>query len=164
MKKSLILLLILAVLFAGFAFLGRPKDIVRIHIRAVSDSEEDQARKLRVRDTLNAYLAPGLTACRTKAEAVAYLSGELDTLRALAEREAGVSVTVTLGQEDFPERTYNGKTFPAGEYTALIVTLGEGRGHNWWCVAFPPLCYQKAEGAVQYRSWIADLLNKWGIL
>lgn len=164
MKKGLILLLILAILLTGSAVLQRQKDIVRIHIRAVSNSEEDQAQKLRVRDTVNAYLAPGLTACRTKAEAVAYLSGELDALRTIAEQEAGVPVTVSLGEESFPERTYDGKTFPAGEYTALIITLGEGQGHNWWCVAFPPLCYQKAEGAVQYRSWIADLLNKWGLL
>ena len=164
MKKTIIIFLILALLLAGAAYLGRPKEIIRIHIRAVSDSEEDQQQKLLVRDEINAYLSAGLTACRSKNDAVAYLSGELDAIRALAEETAGVPATVSLGQEQFPERTYNGKTYPAGEYTALIVTLGEGQGHNWWCVAFPPLCYQKAEGAVQYRSWIVDLLTKWGIL
>ncbi|MBO7390523.1 MAG: stage II sporulation protein R, partial [Clostridia bacterium] len=71
---------------------------------------------------------------------------------------------VRLGRESFPTRTYGDLTLKEGVYDAVIVELGSGEGKNWWCVAYPPLCFIAAEETgkeeVEYRSWIADLFRK----
>ena len=101
--------------------------LLRLHVIAASDDEEEQALKLRVRDAVLSYLAP--------------------RLEGAADREAeGRAVSVTLGRERYPLREYEGFTLPAGEYESLRVVLGEGQGHNWWCIVFPPLCLSAAEG------------------
>ena len=71
---------------------------------------------------------------------------------------------VTLGNEYFPEKTYNNKTYPEGEYTALIIEIGEGAGRNWWCVAFPNMCYTTSEKKVEYKSFFVELLERIGVL
>ncbi len=142
-----------------------PKDIVRIHIRANSDSEADQQVKIQVRDEINEYLSPKLTNVKTKKQAEEIISGAIPEIKEIAENVSGENVNVTLSEEQFPEKTYNDKVYPAGEYTALIVSIGEGEGHNWWCVAFPPMCYTSSKsGKTEYRSLIYDFLERIGIL
>lgn len=125
--------------------------IVRLHVIAVSDEEAEQALKLRVRDAVLAYLGPELEGIDDAQEARALLEARLPEIRAAAISAAeGRSVSVTLGQENYPTRRYEGFSLPAGRYESLRVVLGEGRGHNWWCVVFPPLCLSAAEaGRVQ---------------
>ena len=121
--------------------------LVRLHVVAVSDSEEEQALKLRVRDAVLQYLAPRLEDAPDRDAAKAILLDALDGIRTAAERAAeGRRVTVTLSKERYPLRRYEGFSLPAGEYESLRVVLGEGAGHNWWCVVFPPLCLTAAEG------------------
>ena len=108
--------------------------LVRLHVVANSDSPEDQAAKLRLRDEITALLAPALAEARTREEALAILQTRLQDIEALGD------VTVSLGTEMFPTRHYESFSLPAGEYVALRVVMGEGRGKNWWCVLFPPLC------------------------
>ncbi len=165
MKKIIAVLVLLATFAFMLVRVNAYDDIVRIHILAASDSEEDQQTKLLVRDAVNEYLAPILSECKTKHQAEAVLSDRLDDIRAIAERTAGRDVRVTLTDEEFPERTYNDKVYPAGKYTALKVMIGEAQGRNWWCVAFPPMCYvsDNSDG-VTYRSLIADFLERIGIL
>ncbi len=121
--------------------------LVRLHVIAASDEEAEQALKLRVRDAVLAYLAPKLEDAPDRDAAKEMLGADLDGIREAAESAAeGRAVTVTLSRERSPLRQYEGFALPAGEYESLRVVLGEGEGHNWWCVVFPPLCLSAAEG------------------
>ena len=146
-----------------------PADYIRIHVRANSDSTEDQNVKLAVRDAIVQYLAPLSVGVKSKSQMWELLksrSDEIcqtanDTLVSCGYRYTG---SVTLGRERFPTRTYGDLTLEEGEYDAVIVSLGKGEGKNWWCVAFPPMCFiaseQTGKEEVEYRSWILDLFRK----
>ncbi len=119
--------------------------VVRLHVLANSDSEEDQALKLQVRDAILTVTTPLLEGVSEQDEAIARLEGNMDTIRAAAEeviaREGRRdSVSLVIGLEDYPRRDYDSFCFPAGEYVSLRVLIGEGEGQNWWCCLFPPLC------------------------
>ena len=120
--------------------------VIRLHVLANSDSEADQALKLKVRDrvleTAEEYFTPGATLEETQAVLTAHLA---DIAAAGAEQvaEEGYQYPVTVSMEEnywFPTKEYTDFALPAGNYTALRVVIGEGRGQNWWCVVFPPLC------------------------
>ena len=140
------LLCTLAVLFAYAAGVSLAREhladgLVRLHVIANSDSAADQALKLRVRDAVLDYITPRLDGSESPADARAVLSRELDGIgRAAASAAEGRQVTVSLGTELYPSREYEGFTLPAGRYESLRVVLGEGEGHNWWCIVFPPVC------------------------
>ncbi len=119
--------------------------VVRLHVLANSDSEEDQAVKLMVRDAILDVTVPLLQDCRTKEEAVLLLEENRSLLTETAKEvlhEQGFddAVNIEMGLEDYPTRTYDSLCFPAGEYISMRVSLGEGEGQNWWCCLFPPLC------------------------
>ena len=144
------LIALCAVLLSGLWAEGRQASIagslVRLHVLAVSDAPEEQAVKLRVRDAVLSCLAPRLADVHNADEAGAVLASSLDLIRTAAESAAGGrAVRVSLGEECYPTRDYAGFTLPAGRYRSLRVVLGEGQGHNWWCVVFPPLCLAAAE-------------------
>jgi len=121
-------------------------DLIRLHVIAVSDNEAEQALKLRVRGAVLGYLRPLLSSAADAADAHALLEQALPGVKAAAEAVSeGRTVAVTLGPEDYPLRRYGGFRLPAGRYESLRVTLGEGAGHNWWCVVFPTLCLEAAE-------------------
>ena len=120
--------------------------LVRLHVLAVSDEAEEQAVKLRVRDAVLQYLAPKLSDVKTAEQAEAVLASSLDEIRAAAETAAeGRAVRVSLSDERYPTRDYEGFALPAGRYRSLRVVLGEGEGRNWWCVVFPPVCLAAAQ-------------------
>ena len=119
--------------------------VVRLHVLAHSDSEEDQALKQKVRDRILACAEPLLTGAADRREAEALLRGRLPELERMAAEEIranGYDYAVTVELEDtvFPTREYEGFTLPAGKYLALRAVIGAGEGRNWWCVVFPPLC------------------------
>ena len=119
--------------------------VVRLHVLANSDSEEDQALKLKVRDVVLERATAILEQSADRKEAESRLRGELLELERIAAEEIAAEgyhypVTVELENTDFPTKEYDGFTLPAGEYLALRVIIGEGQGQNWWCVVFPPLC------------------------
>ena len=125
------------------------EDVVRLHILANSDSEADQNVKLAVRDALLECGAEIFSGTADKNNAAEYLETEKEKLtetanRVLKENGFDYSAQVFLVNEYFNTRTYENFTMPAGEYLALKVILGEGKGHNWWCVMFPPLCLPAA--------------------
>ena len=128
------------------------ENLVRLHVVANSDSEEDQALKLKVRDAVMGALAPALRGAGDAREALRLMEERLAEMERLAVdvlRRHGKDypARVSLGRYSFPARTYGDVTLPAGRYQALRVVLGEGRGRNWWCVAFPPLCFNDVTGA-----------------
>lgn len=119
--------------------------VVRLHILANSDSAEDQALKLEVRDVILSRAEEILQESENRAEAETALRAELPAIEALASQEIEARgytypVTAELRETSFPTREYDGFTLPAGRYLALRVVIGTGGGHNWWCVVFPPLC------------------------
>ncbi len=119
--------------------------LIRLHVVANSDTQEDQAVKLMVRDDILAAAEPWLAEAADAAEAETILRSHLEDLQAVAEarlaaEDAAAPVTVTLQEEQFPQRDYDTFSLPSGSYLALRVTIGEGEGHNWWCVVFPSLC------------------------
>lgn len=114
--------------------------LVRLHVVAASDTREDQAEKLLVRDAILSFLEPKLKTAASAKEAAEIIRLSQGGCRRVAERVTNQPVTVTMTREHFPTRDYETFSLPAGDYLALRVTLGAGEGHNWWCVLFPPLC------------------------
>lgn len=125
--------------------------LVRLHVIAVSDDREEQELKLRVRDAVLEYLSPRLVGAGDSGQARTIIQRELEGIRLAAESAAeGRSVTVCLSRERYPTKSYGDFTLPAGEYDSLRVTLGQGRGQNWWCIVFPPVCLSASQsGAVE---------------
>ena len=123
--------------------------VVRLHVLANSDTEADQALKLTVRDAVLETASPYLEGCTTQAEAIDALTAHLSDLESAAAATITAEgydypVTVLLGEEDYPTRTYESCAFPAGTYVSLRVLIGEAEGQNWWCCLFPPLCLSAA--------------------
>lgn len=124
-----------------------PAGILRLHVLANSDSDYDQQTKLMVRDAL----LPLFESCESYEAARDFVLNHGKEVQELCEqtllrRGADYGVQLLLGETNFPDRVYGDTVYPAGTYDALCVELGEGKGHNWWCVLFPPLCIVTEEG------------------
>lgn len=130
---------------SAYADPGLSEKMIRLHVVGASDSEEDQALKLAVRDETLSVLAGPLSGAADISEANRVVAENIpaleEHLRAYL-REQGIhqSIDVEIKREPFPTRQYATFALPAGPYTALRVTLDGGAGENWWCVVFPPLC------------------------
>ena len=129
--------------------------VIRFHVLAASDSEEDQRRKLLVRDALLNVLSQ--ESFQSREEAEAWVTSHLDTLTEEANRtllSAGDDHTarVTLTRETYPTREYPTFSLPAGEYLSLRAVIGEGAGHNWWCVVYPAMCMASSQDAMQAQA------------
>ena len=123
--------------------------VVRLHVLANSDTPEDQALKLKVRDEVISTVTGTVEGCKTQAEAIAAIESimpEIENAAARVVEENGYdySVAVKLGEEYYPTKTYESCAFPEGQYVSLRVLIGEGEGENWWCCLFPPLCLSSA--------------------
>lgn len=158
MKKILTLVFVFALCLVALNFLpvhGEEaiyNSVIRLHVIAASDSDSDQALKLKVRDAVLSGLSTLSEGCSSKSEAEEKLASQLDEIRAvaletLAAECCDCQVSVSLGKEKYPQKSYDGVCFPAGEYTSLRIVIGEGEGKNWWCVLFPQLCLAGAKNA-----------------
>ena len=134
--------------------LKSPEDvIVRFHVRANSDSEEDLALKYEVRDAVLAELADGLETVEDDGAALRYIMQKLPDIRQAARTvvdEAGYDYTISayIVREEFPIREYGELVLPAGTYRALRVDIGAAKGENFWCMLYPMMCYTMDAGAV----------------
>ena len=163
-EKCLLFGFFCAVLFSMLGFTAQcesiPDKVFRLHILANSDSAEDQALKLRVRDRILEESAGLMDGVSTREEAEAAAAQSLPKLQAAAEdeiRQAGYAypVQAEITRMYFPTRQYESVTLPAGEYDALRISIGEAKGKNWWCVLFPALCLPVAEDSAQ----LSDVLS-----
>ena len=124
--------------------------VLRLHILANSDSEVDQALKLKVRDRILELAQVRLSEARDVDEAME-LTGEsigeiTDAAREVVRKEGfGYGVTAAIEENFFENREYDGFTLPAGVYNSLTVRIGQAEGHNWWCVVFPGVCLPAAK-------------------
>lgn len=170
MKKALLILLLLIIAGASVYMLLPEKaetDYIRIHIRANSNSEDDQSVKYLIRDRVVAYLVPLLADCGTAEKAKRILDKNKDKITALADAELynngfKYKADALLKRETFPARKYGDLSLAAGTYDALIINLGEAKGDNWWCVAFPPLCFIPSEDSEEiiYKSKIMEIIKR----
>ena len=170
---SIIIIMTAFISFAGVEGAGTSSalqvgEYLRIHVRANSNAEADQTVKYHVKDSIVQQLTPIIEECTSKAEARKRLQENLTSIVAIANDvlkahgyDYGAKATLRL--EEFPSRVYNSLTLPSGVYEALIVELGAGKGDNWCCVVYPPLCFSSGRatvGEVVYKSKIAELLEK----
>lgn len=140
-------------------------DYLRIHVRANSNSAEDQQVKYEVKDEVVKFITPFVKECVDKERAIEVMTGLLPEIekvcdKALRERGYTYGARAQIRNEKFPTRVYGDLTLDEGVYDALIIELGTGTGDNWWCVIYPPLCFTSASADVEYRSIIADIINK----
>ncbi len=136
--------------YSEMAFRDISDNVLRLHVLANSDSEQDQTLKLKVRDRVLAETNLILEDCETQQDAETCIAENMDRLSQVAVNcvwENGYNYPVTVRMENiyFPTRTYEGGSLPAGVYKALRVEIGQAEGKNWWCVLFPQLCFINAK-------------------
>ncbi|SHF13619.1 stage II sporulation protein R [Caldanaerobius fijiensis DSM 17918] len=153
MKKLLIIILAIVLIFLGFqyrSYEAQKADIsnrlIRLHVIANSDSAVDQAVKLKVRDAIIKAMDSRFEGKYDIDKARKLISDNLSNIQAIAEKvlkESGMNygAKVQFGRFNFPIKRYGSIVLPPGNYEALKVVLGDGQGKNWWCVMFPPLCF-----------------------
>lgn len=127
--------------------------LIRFHVIANSDTDEDQALKLKVRDAVIDYLQPKLEDSKSIEISEKIIESEYKNLERISKEiisENGYKYDVKLGLQysDFPAKQYSSVVLPAGKYKALKIVIGEGKGKNWWCVMFPPLCFVDDQNGV----------------
>ncbi len=155
--------------------------IIRFHVIANSDSDEDQELKFKVRNRVLGKVQNALEGSQGAAQTRAYIEKNLEEIEACARqcvRAEGYDydVKARIGVTAIPAKQYDDVYFPAGSYEALTITIGEGKGQNWWCVVFPPLCLvdaresghdelfaEDAQGRLVLKSKVVELLKKGGI-
>lgn len=146
----IVLILFVSVLYCASAESQQQhlaEKLIRLHVVAASDEPEAQELKLKIRDEVLRAVSPLLEGCKSRRQAEAIIEERLNQIELIAEncaRQYGrqSDIAVSLEREMFDERHYNTFALPAGEYSSLKIVIDEGRGRNWWCVIFPPLCLE----------------------
>lgn len=168
MKKICISLFLISIIFLTVIVSTNSqveqKDYLRIHIRANSNSVQDQSVKYAVKEELVKYLTPYIANCKTKAQAISLINekkGELTIITNQVLLQNGFNYTgkVAVENEEFPTRVYEDLTLEKGYYDAVIVTLGRATGDNWWCVVYPPMCFTGNESGIVYKSKILEIIK-----
>ncbi len=165
MKKVIIVLFFLTILFISSKeeeFII-PDEAIRFRVIANSNTLEDQAMKLEIKNNIESLLKTDLLEAETKEEAKSDLQNSIPSIEKMID-QYNIPYQVHYGDNYFPEKKYKGVTYQAGNYESLVVTLGKGAGNNWWCVMFPPLCLideENIEGDVDYRLFVKDLFEKY---
>lgn len=169
MKKYCISFLIVAIIILSGVGLMLPQnttrtEYLRIHVRADSNEVEAQTVKYAVKDAVVKYLTPYIAECDTVDKAKTLLTSRLNQIEAVANgvlKENGFSYTAraSVKNELFPTRVYDGLELESGFYDALILELGSGKGDNWWCVVYPPLCFTGSGTSYVYKSKILDIID-----
>lgn len=174
MKKIYLVLIILTVMFVISNNKDKkviiPKESIRFRVIANSDSKVDQKNKKLIADNLEKDVMSMLKETNSLEEARKTLKNNTNQFRTnidktLLNNNIDENYTINYGNNYFPEKTYKGVKYEAGEYESLVVTLGEGDGANFWCVLFPPLCLLEGEETtsddVQYSSFIKEVIDKY---
>ena len=171
MKKLMlaIFLIILLYVFIGrVSSLAIPDDALRIRVIANSNSDYDQEIKKIVKENIQYKLYELLKNTKGIDQARKIINNNLNDINTnvketlqLLNYELGYDIN--FGLNYFPNKEYKGVTYDEGYYESLVITLGEGKGDNWWCVLFPPLCLLEAEESteVEYTSFVKELLDKY---
>ena len=141
-----------------------PDSAIRLRVIANSNTFKDQATKMEIKKNIENILQNDLMKTTNKEEASLLIDNKIPDIRNMIN-QYGLSYSLNYGKNYFPEKTYKGVKYVAGNYESLVVTLGKGDGDNWWCVLFPPLClmdaYENDTRDVEYHLFVKDLFAKY---
>jgi len=132
--------------------------LIRFHVIANSDNEEDQNLKLKVKNKVIEYLYPYLNDSKSLDESRQIIKNKMQDVKKLAEQvikdnNYKYGIQIELSRENFPDKSYGNITLPQGNYEAFRIIIGDGQGRNWWCVMFPPLCFvDESKAEVEYNK------------
>lgn len=172
MKKTIILILsIIAIyIFIGYKFsdIEIPEEALRIRILANSNSDYDQSVKNNVKEEIQDYVYNLLKDTKDIDEARKIINSNLNSISLLTSKNLesqnyNLPFKINFGLNYFPKKEYKGIKYKEGYYESLLITLGSGKGDNWWCVLFPPLCLLEAEESteVEYTTVVSEILKKY---
>lgn len=169
--KKLFTIFFLCLIIIVFIFFGvyenkinYKEEYLRIHIRANSNLQEDQDIKYEIKDEIINFLTPIISCCNNKKEVENALNENLNNIECianniLAQNNFDYISHAKINNEYFPIRSYDNLTLENGYYDALIISLGSGKGDNWWCVVYPPLCFLSSNQNYIYKSRIAEIIK-----
>ena len=164
MKKIIIILFISMVFLVGFNEKENiliPKDAIRFRIIANSDSLNDQNIKLSIKNDVEKELYNIISNASSIDEARRIITNNIDKVDDILKKY-NIEYDINYGNNYFPTKTYKGIKYKEGNYESLVITLGKGLGHNWWCVLFPPLCLIDNDlDNKEYGLYVNELINKY---
>lgn len=172
MRKFFIVLSLIVMFLGGVGLFSScgvsdKESYLRVHIRANSNSEEDQKVKYLIKDKVVEFITPIVASAKSKDDVEnKLLNNEKDieyyVNQVLKENGFVYGCDMKINNEYFPTRTYDDVTLEANYYDALILNLGSGEGDNWWCVVYPPLCFtnQSNSNCVVYKSKLVEIIKK----
>ncbi len=141
-----------------------PDSAIRLRVIANSNTFEDQATKMEIKNNIEDILKTDLISATNKLEAKNMVTNKIPEIKNMI-KNYNVSYDINYGNNYFPEKIYKGIKYEAGNYESLVVTLGSGTGENWWCVLFPPLCLMDATANdtsdVDYQFFVKNLVEKY---
>ena len=175
MKKTI---LVLGLILATYMIIGVkaeelveiPDNAIRIRVIGNSDSEYDQEKKQEIRKEVQLYMQNLLKDAKNIEEARTIINDNLNNINKnidsyLTQIDYKKNYTINFGLNYFPEKEYKGIKYKEGLYESLLITLGEGKGKNWWCVLFPPICLLEAEetetNEIEYKSFVKEIIEKY---
>ena len=174
MKKILIILAIIITILVLNKGLDEetiliPNNSIRIRVIANSNNLSDQYEKNKVKEQIQIYLEELLKDTKTKEETEVLLKNNLESINqivkhSLKEMNSETIYNINYGKNFFPKKEYKGISYESGFYESLVITLGEGKGNNWWCVLFPPLCLIDEQEELtnnEYKLYISELIEKY---
>ena len=145
-----------------------PNESIRLRILANSNTIEDQRIKMEVAKSVQKELYELLKDTKDVKEARTRILDNLDTIKkevetTLQNNDTSLNYRVNYGKNYFPSKNYKGINYNAGEYESLLVSLNQGKGDNWWCILFPPLCLLEAEESndVEYKLLVKEIIEKY---
>lgn len=171
MKKVIILILCLVILFLVYKgskeYFTIPKEAIRFRIVANSNSPYDQLIKEKLRVNIEPIIERILKNSNNIDDARISIKDNLDDLneeinKFLKDNNYDTKFSLNYGNNYFPEKIYKGTLYKKGKYESLVITLGEGKGDNWWCLLFPPICYMDFDDTeeVEYKFLIQQIFDK----
>ena len=175
MKKALITLFIIITTYMIIGVKAEelveiPEDSIRIRVIANSNSKYDQEKKQEIRKNIQLYMQNLLKDAKNTEEARTIINNNLKNLNKeldnyLTQINYDKDYTINFGLNYFPQKEYKGIKYKEGLYESLLITLGEGKGDNWWCVLFPPICLLEAEetetNEIEYKSFVKEIIEKY---
>ena len=162
MKKIIVLLFALTIIYISKSEeeIIIPTNSIRYRIIANSDSTKDQMLKMNIKEKLDEEILPILSDSNSIEDSRLLIKDNLDNIKNIVSKYTD-DFDVNYGKNYFPEKTYKGISYDAGNYESLVITLGSGLGKNWWCVLYPPLCLiDENTNDVEYTTLVKEILNK----
>lgn len=164
MKKIICVLFLFTIIFLSFEKQQSviiPSDSIRFRLIANSDSVEDQTLKKTIKKDLESSFIKNIRTnnLETTEKSINKSLNIIDEVM----KKYDIDYNVSYGNNYFPQKEYKGVTYPEGNYKSLVITLGKGKGENWWCVLFPPLCLLESNEEnqnVTYKSYVKEILNQ----